>query len=568
MKHGFERIRDQEIPELNTQARIWRHVATGAEFLSMENDDENKVFGIAFRTPPPDSTGLPHIMEHSVLCGSQKYPVKEPFVELLKGSLKTFLNAMTSPDKTTYPVASQNTQDLYNLVDVYLDAVFYPRITPHILQQEGWHYEVADDGNALSFKGVVYNEMKGAYSSPDNLLHRQSRIALFPDTAYGRDSGGDPTEIPDLTYDQFKRFHETYYHPSNARIFWYGDDDPEERLRILDAYLRDFERIEVDSQIDLQPRWDGPQHVTVAYDASEGQDGAGKGQAYLTVNWMLEESTDPETALGWAILDHILIGTPASPLRKALIDSGLGEDLVGGGLNDHLRQATFSAGLKGIAVDNAGAVERLIDDTLAGLVRDGIESEMVEASLNTIEFQLRENNAGSYPRGLVILFRTLSTWLYDGDPLAPLAFEAPLRSIVKRVAAGERYFEGLIERHLIDNPHRATVLLKPDPNVRQEQEAAERARLEEDRVSMNEAQLREIAAAAVKLHRIQEAPDPPEALATIPMLARQDLDEKSKKGKTFHDGSPEFLMRRRIAGPIIACKHEKCPAVKPVMNMQ
>ncbi len=529
MKHGFRLIRDQEIPELNTQARIWRHVATGAELLSMENDDENKVFGITFRTPPPNSTGLPHIMEHSVLSGSRKYPVKDPFIELSKGSLKTFLNAMTYSDKTAYPVASQNVQDLYNLVNVYLDAVFYPRITPHTLQQEGWHYEVAEDGEALSFRGVVYNEMKGAYSSPDSLLYRHSQIALFPDTAYGTDSGGDPAEIPNLTYGQFKHFHETYYHPSNARIFWYGDDDPEERLRILDAYLHTFQQIEVDSQIDLQPRWDTPQHVTVPYDASEGQEGSGRGQGYLTVNWMLDEHADAETELGWAILDHILIGTPASPLRKALIDSGLGEDLVGGGLNDHLRQMTFSVGLKGIAVEDAGQVERLIEETLVGLARNGIESEMLEASLNTIEFQLRENNTGSYPRGLALMLRALSTWLYDGDPLAPLAFEAPLKSLNERVADGERYFENLIERHLVGNPHRATVLLKPDPNVRQEQEADERARLEVARAAMDEAQLRQVVATAAELHRIQETPDSPEALATIPMLTRQDLDEQSKE---------------------------------------
>jgi Zn-dependent M16 (insulinase) family peptidase len=526
MVHGFELIREQEIPELNTRARIWRHTQSGAELLSMENDDENKVFGITFRTPPPDSTGLPHIMEHSVLDGSRKYPVKEPFVELLKGSLKTFLNAMTYPDKTAYPVASQNVQDLYNLVDVYLDAVFYPRITPHVLQQEGWHYEVDDDG-ALTYKGVVFNEMKGAYSSPDNLLYRYNRIALFPDTAYGRDSGGDPTQIPELTYAQFKAFHETYYHPANARIYWYGDDAPEERLRILDAYLRDFERIDVDSAIDLQRPFDAPSHTTVRYDASEQEDEGGK--AYFTANWVLDENEDAERTLGLIVLDHILIGTPASPLRKALIDSGLGEDVVGGGLNDHLRQMTFSTGLKGIQAGDAGKVEALIDETLAALAKDGIESEMVAASLNTIEFQLRENNTGRFPRGLALMLRALSTWLYDGDPLAPLAYEAPLQLLKEHISAGERYFEGLIEQLFLGNPHRATVLLLPDPAVGEEQEAEERARLEAVRAAMDDRELQQVIATAEELRHIQETPDPPEALATIPMLVLQDLVEENKE---------------------------------------
>ncbi|HUT20817.1 MAG TPA: insulinase family protein, partial [Anaerolineae bacterium] len=529
MTHGFELIRDQQIPELNTRARTWRHAQTGAELLSVENDDENKVFGIAFRTPPPDSTGLPHIMEHSVLCGSRKYPVKEPFVELLKGSLQTFLNAMTSPDKTTYPVASQNTQDLYNLVDVYLDAVFYPRITPQILQQEGWHYELEDSDGPLTYRGVVYNEMKGAYSSPDNLLYRHSRMALFPDTAYGRDSGGDPREIPELTYEQFRAFHETYYHPSNACIFWYGDDDPQERLSILDAYLSDFQRTEVSSQIDLQPPFDAPRQATIRYDASEEDEQSGKGKAYLTVNWVLTENADPVTTLGLVVLDHLLVGTPASPLRKALIDSGLGEDLAGGGLDDHIRQMTFSTGLKGIDVEDAPKVEALIDDTLDALVRERVETEMVEASMNTIEFQLRENNTGRYPRGLALMFRALTTWLHGGDPLAPLAFEAPLQSIKDRLAAGEPYFEGLIEQYMTDNPHRATVLLEPDPSVRQEQEAEERARLGAARAAMDEPELREVIATAAELRRIQETPDTPDALATIPMLTKEDLDRENKE---------------------------------------
>jgi Zn-dependent M16 (insulinase) family peptidase len=528
MKYGFDLIREQDIPELNTRARLWRHAKTGTELLSLENDDENKVFGIVFRTPPPDSAGLPHIMEHSVLCGSRKYPVKEPFVELLKSSLNTFLNAMTSPDKTSYPVASQNVKDLYNLVDVYLDAVFYPRITPHILQQEGWHYELDSPDDPISFKGVVYNEMKGAYSSPDNLLYRQSRISLLPDTPYGQDSGGDPAEIPNLTYQQFKRFHDTYYHPSNARIFWYGDDDPEERMRILDAYLRDFDRLDVDSTIPLQPRSGEPAYVAIPYDAGQDQ-GEDAKKGLITINWLMAENSDPETTLGLTILDHILIGTPASPLRKALIDSGLGEDLVGGGLNDSIRQMYFSTGLKGIAVEDAGQIERLIANTLNTLAEQGIERDMVEASLNTIEFQLRENNTGRYPRGLLLMFRAMSTWLYGGDPLAPLAFETPMARIVDRVASGERYFEDLIRDHMVTNRHRVTVLLKPDPDLRERQEADERARLDAARAAMSNDELYQVIEDTRALKQIQETPDPPEALATIPTLTLDDLDKENKR---------------------------------------
>ena len=239
-EYGFELLNERGIPGIKTLARIYRHIQSGARLLSLQNEDENKVFGISFRTPPADSTGLPHILEHSVLCGSRKYPVKEPFVELLKGSLQTFLNAFTYPDKTCYPVASQNEKDFRNLVDVYLDAVFHPRLTPYILQQEGWHLEAASIDDPFTYKGVVYNEMKGAYSSPDRLLAQYSQEAVFPDTSYSLDSGGHPREIPNLTFEQFKAFHETYYHPSNARIYFYGDDDPTHRLKLLDEYLRDF----------------------------------------------------------------------------------------------------------------------------------------------------------------------------------------------------------------------------------------------------------------------------------------------------------------------------------------
>jgi len=524
--HGFELLREEEIPELNTTARLLRHLKTGAELLSLENDDENKVFGITFRTPPSDSTGVPHIMEHAVLCGSQKYPVKEPFIELAKGSLKTFLNAFTFPDKTCYPVASQNVKDFYNLIDVYLDAVLYPLIPKHVLQQEGWHYELENLEDPLTFKGVVFNEMKGAYSSPDNLVFRHSLRSLFPDNTYGLDSGGDPTEIPNLTYEQFKAFHQTYYHPSNSRIFFYGDDDPEQRLRYTNSVLAGFEPLAVESSIAPQRCFDQPKRFTHRYDAGEGANGDKK--AMLTTNWMLTDNSDPETTLGLSILSHILIGTPASPLRKALIDSGLGEDLTGGGLDSDLRQMMFSTGLKGIAVADADQVESLIQTTLNTLVDQGIDPDMVEAGVNTIEFRLREMNTGAYPRGLIMMLSALSTWLYDGDPLAPLFFEAPLAAIKARLAAGESYFEELIQQHLLQNAHRSTVILEPDPKVREQQEAAEAERLAEARAAMSKAELQAVIDNTRELKLIQETPDPPQALSTIPTLTLEDLDKQNK----------------------------------------
>ena len=421
---SFTLQKEQHISEINATAKLLVHDKTGARLMSVTNADENKVFGITFRTPPKTSNGVAHIMEHSVLCGSRKYPVKEPFIELAKGSLNTFLNAFTYPDKTCYPIASQNLQDFYNLIDVYLDAVFYPLIPEHTLQQEGWHYEIEDPDAPLSYRGVVFNEMKGNYSSPDDLLGDKSRSSLFPDQTYGLDAGGDPSVIPDLAYAEFKEFHDNYYHPSNSYIWFYGDDPEEERLRILDAWLNEFDRKEVDSTIPLQPRFERPIRKTIPYDSGD----SGDAKAYATVNWMLGEHEDIQTRMSLDILSHILLATPASPLKKALLDSGLGENVTGGH-EDHLRQTTFSAGLKGVQRENLDKVEKLILDTLAELAKNGIDSDTVAASLNTIEFHLREQNTGRFPRGLFLMLATLSVWLYDGDPIAALAFEAPLNAI-------------------------------------------------------------------------------------------------------------------------------------------
>lgn len=524
--HGFELLKEQYVSELNTQARLYRHVKTGAELLSLQNDDENKVFNVTFRTPPTDSTGLPHIMEHCTLSGSRKYPVKEPFVELLKGSVKTFVNAMTFPDQTTYPVASTNLKDFYNLIDVYLDAVFHPLITPHHLAQEGWHFELEDLDAPLTYKGVVFNEMKGVYSSPESMLYRASRETLFPDTPYAFDSGGDPQAIPDLTYTQFRQFHETYYHPSNARLFFYGDDDPDERLRLLDTWLSEFDPIQVQSELPLQPTFTQPRRITVPYSVDKDMDISQKG--YVQINWLLPEATDFELRMALSVLSFVLVSTPASPLRKALIDSSLGEQITGGGLGTQLRQMTFSIGLKGIRLENAHQVETLILQTLVQLTQDGIDPDMVEAAVNTIEFTLRENNTGSYPRGMVVLLRSLSSWIYDRDPIAPLAFADPLNAVKEHLATDTHYLQDLIRQYLCDNNHRVTVILEPDPDLQVRMDQVEKDKLAQIRAGMNTTALQAAVDYTHELHRRQETPDDPETLATIPRLTLADLEKETK----------------------------------------
>ncbi|MCF6278567.1 MAG: insulinase family protein, partial [Anaerolineales bacterium] len=366
--------------------------------------------------------------------------------------------------------------------------------------------------------------MKGAYSDPNRILGNEAQFSLFPNHIYSLDSGGDPKIIPDLTYDDFVGFHTAYYHPSNARIVFYGDDNPEERLRRMNAILADYQSAPAQSEIPLQPSLDAPQEITVPYAAGDAD-----AKSYLTVNWLLPEQGNAETALAFRILAHILLGSPASPLRKALIESGLGEDLAGIGLEDELRQMYFSTGLKGIDKDNADKVVTVIEETLADLVSNGIDPETVAASLNTVEFQLRENNTGGYPRGVIVMLRALQFWLYDHDPIAPLAFETPLNAIKARLAAGEKYFEDLIQTHFIGNKHRSRVLLVPDTELNQREEVAEREKLASIQKGMSAAELEEVIRATKELIEIQNTPDTPEALATLPTLKLDDLEKENKR---------------------------------------
>lgn len=530
-KFGFEKISEQTINECKSTAILYKHKKTGAEVMSVLNDDENKVFGVVFRTPPKDSTGIPHILEHSVLCGSRKYPLKEPFVELLKGSLHTFLNAFTYPDRTCYPVASTNTKDFYNLVDVYLDAVFFPKCVEDFqtFQQEGWHYELNDPSEDISYKGVVFNEMKGVYSQPDNIHGRIAQQTLFPDNTYGVDSGGDPKVIPKLTFEEFKEFHRRYYHPSNARIWFYGDDDPNERLRILSEYLDQFEASAAPNESKVVPQklFKEPVKIIEKYPASEGGDLHKKHM--ISLNWLLsDEPLDLQTELTLGFLDHLLLGTPASPLRKVLLESGLGEALFGSGMEDELLQPQFSVGLKGVSKDDIPKVEELIIKTLRNLAEEGFASEAVEATINTIEFSLRENNTGSFPRGLSLMLRSIGKWIYDMDPFEPLKYEEPLQSLKARIAeeGPKAVFSPLIEKFILNNPHLVTIEMQPDPEKASQEETAEKEVLQKVKASMTEEDLAELARATQELRLKQETPDPPEALKSVPSLSLQDIPKK------------------------------------------
>lgn len=517
---AFELVRDETINEINSQAQLYRHKKTGAEVLSLVNADENKVFGITFKTPPEDSTGIAHILEHSVLCGSRKYPVKKPFVELLKGSMHTFLNAMTFPDKTAYPVASANLKDFYNLVDVYLDAVFFPLLTEDTFAQEGWHYELENLDAPLVYKGVVFNEMKGVFSSPDSVMHDLVQRALYPDTTYGHSSGGDPRDIPALTYDQFKRFHQKFYHPSNARVVFAGDDAPEKRLELLDEVFSQFDAAPVDADIALQPRWNAPRQISGTYAGTIDPEKRRDGMA--SVNWMIEPPEGREETLSHGLLSYLLAGNSAAPLRKKLTESGIGEGMIGGGISTWLRQPMAGFGLKGIDPADAEKVETLVLDTLAELAETGFSPEQREAAINTFEFHLREQNTGSQPRGMSYMFTALGAWLHGGDPLGPLSFETALAALKDKADKG--HFEAEIRRLFLDNPHRLAARIEADSEQGAREAKAEADKLDKVRAGMDTAALEATIVQTERLKALQEEVDRPEDLARIPTLTLADLD--------------------------------------------
>ncbi len=519
MHHQFTCTFDQHISDINAQVRIYQH-PSGATLLSVSNDDENKSFGVTLRTLPASSNGIAHILEHAVLCGSQRYPVKSPFNELLKGSVNTFLNAMTYPDKTVYPVASTNQKDLYNLVSVYMDAVFFPLISEDTLRQEGWRYEF-DDAGQLCYKGVVYNEMKGASATAERITGRTLYQELLPDTIYAHDSGGNPRSIPQLSYAEFTAFHRTYYHPSNALIFWYGDDPEAERLAHLEPFLSTFTAQTPPPPIAPQSHWSAPRTARHPYPASAGEE-----RHQVTVAWLIDEQLSDVDEMELTIVNHALLHDAASPLRKLMLDSNLGENLTGGGFGSGL-QAYFALGLKGVMPAHVAEIEPLVMRSIAHIIADGIAAEQLEAAINTIEFRFRENNTGGFPRGLSLMLAISDPWLYGKDIVTALQFTAPLDEVKTRLADRARPGQ-LLQRLLMGNTHRLTLTVYPDNELNERLDAQEATELATVSATMTAAERARIESDAERLRLWQESPDDPQALASIPRLNRDDIESHVK----------------------------------------
>ena len=484
---AYELVNKKFIPEMNSDCFVLRHKKTGARIFLVSNDDRNKVFTIAFRTPVSDSTGVPHILEHSVLCGSDRFPMKDPFIELEKSSLQTYLNAMTFSDKTIYPVASCNEKDFRNLMEVYMDAVLHPMIyhEEKIFRQEGWHYELESPEDPLTINGVVYNEMKGAFSSPDEILGRYCQASLFPDITYRNESGGDPADIPSLTYENFLNFHRTYYHPSNSYIYLYGDMDMEERLQWMDEeYLSHYDRITVDSEIPLQSAFDAPREFVKEYPLPEGDSEDGK--FWFARQWVVGENTDPVLRTAFQVLEYALLGFQGAPLKQALLDAGIGGDVMGGYQN-YQRQPYFDVVVKDTDANRKADFIRVVDDTLKKAAEEGIGERALLAALNSMEFQVRECDTGSTPKGLIYGIECFDSWLYDADPLMHLEYEETFAFLRKNLNTG--YFEDLIRTYLIGNPHSTLVMLAPKAGLAERTDAALAERLAAYKASLSKEEI-------------------------------------------------------------------------------
>ena len=530
---GFETLSVDSLREYRATGIQLRHLVTGAQVYKVHADDSENLISYIFRTPPRNHSGVAHILEHSVLCGSRSYPLKDPFLVLLKGSAHTFLNAITYPDKTVYPAASTIKADYINLLRVYGDAVFFPRLLPEVFTQEGHRLEYDEEGR-LRRAGVVLNEMKGAYSSVEAVVEDYGLRLLFPDSPYGWDSGGNPAHIPSLGYEEFRAFHQNYYHPSNARIFLYGDADLEETLQILDGeFLSHFEKKEIDSRIALQRRWEKPQRVEVAWPCEDSTEE----RSTISLSWLLGGENDLQSALGAQVLSCILLGHGGAPLQKAIIDSGLGEDISPvSGLDSNLRQLVFSVGLRGMNPSKRNDFEKLVIRTLESLVKEKLNPELVEGAIRLVEFRMREIRGGS-PFGLRLMKQALKAWLHDRAPIESLALEGPMEALRGRVRKG--YFEEIISRELIQNPHRSMLTVIPSPRLSERRLARERKEL--DRLQKQEVNAGELQRSLKRLRIFQNTPDSKEALSRIPFLKRNQLPrevrvlslEKADQGECY-----------------------------------
>lgn len=524
---GFNVDRIQDIKELRSQATIFTHKGTGARVLHLFNEDPNNLFCICFRTPVYNNTGVPHILEHSVLSGSKKFPLKDPFKEMLKGSLQTFLNAITYPDKTMYPVSSQVEQDYYNLVDIYCDAVFNPLLSEMTFSQEGWHFDVEDMNSPASIKGIVYNEMKGVFSDFRNHVARKTMSELYPDTTYFFESGGEPEHITDLTYDQFKEFHAQYYHPSNSFTVLYGNIPSEKTLTFLQKnYLETFKKRKVDSEIKPQPIWNKERRIQFSAPSSKEEDGT----ASVILCWLLGTSTDALTALLGEIFSHYLFDNESSPLRRALIDSKLGEDLDDMcGFDSDLIQTLFCAGLRKTTADKSDEIRKLIIDTIKIEIDKGLDADLLEGSIRQIEFRLREiTDGGHFPYNLMLAERAFRSWIYGGDPLVHLCFEKPLAIIKERKKEGTAFFAQKLQEFFIDNPHNLLSTVEASSEMGEElgnKTEEQAAKLTKSFTAEDKKRYHDLTKALLSE---QMKPPTPKSLATLPKLNRSDLPPENE----------------------------------------
>ncbi len=520
-------VSKRRIEELKSDGWLLRHNKTGARVALLENDDENKVFYIGFRTPPKDSTGVAHIIEHTVLCGSEKYPVKDPFIELAKGSLNTFLNAMTYPDKTVYPVASCNDKDFRNLMDVYLDAVFHPNIyrEEKIFRQEGWHFELEDAEDELTINGVVYNEMKGAFSSPDDVLYREIMNSLYPHTSYAVESGGDPDVIPELNYEDFLAFHQRYYHPSNSYIYLYGDMDMAEQLSYIDReYLSKYEALAVDSTLATEPPFEKSVVVEKEYPIMESE--PEEGNTYLSYNVSLGEALARRESVGFQALADALVGAPGAPVRKALLDAGIGTD-ISEIYEADIKQPYYSIIAKNADESKRDAFVRIIEETLAGIATDGVEKTALRAALNHDEFKYREADYGSYPKGLMYGLQMFETWLYDDKkPFEYLELDETYKELKEAVETS--YYEELLKTVFLENKHKSIVVVRPVKGLTGKREKALADRLAAKKAAMSKEEIEAVVAETAALEAYQEEPDSVENLMKIPLLDRADIGKKAR----------------------------------------
>ncbi|ETT57653.1 peptidase M16 [Paenibacillus odorifer] len=536
--YGFQVVNEEFIREIDSAVFTMEHLKSGARLLFVQNQDDNKVFSVSFRTPPEDSTGVFHILEHSVLCGSEKYPVKEPFVELLKGSMQTFLNAFTFGDKTMYPVASRNEQDFSNLMEVYLDSVFQPNIykQKEIFEQEGWHYELQQTEADLIYKGVVYNEMKGSYSSPFTVLMDRIKKSLYPDTIYRHSSGGDPQEIPALTYEQFLKAHSNYYHPSNSYFYLYGDVSIEEKLQFIDQeYLSRYEKNSFDTTIPLQQPT-GMTELVADYPILEAETADDK--TYLSLNYVIGTSTDRELNLAFDILKSMLMDSNAAPLKQALLESGLGKDAFAF-YSDSMVQPLLGITLTHSNASAKDAFVELVKTTLSSLVKNGLDEKLVLAAVNSKEFELREADFSRYPKGLTYNIEVMKSWLYDGQPSTHMLYEEVFTTIREKIT--DRYFEKLIEVYLLNSDHCSLVVLNPSKTIAADKEASTQRQLSEYKSSQQPDQLEQLVQSTQHLLARQGRADAAEDLQKLPSLSLQDINRSAEPQVPSHEYNLEGL---------------------------